>query len=293
MPGDNVPGNRVPVVVMEHVYAALGGEVVLHDLSLRIEQGEQIALLGPNGCGKSTLLKVLTCELYPLIAPPSTPWSVPLKQDRSAGTPTLPRPETRIVLLGRARWDVTELRRRMGVVSAELPGKAMLATSGLDAILTGFFSSSTLWPNLVVTPAMRLRAEQILEQVGAVALRGRAVGAMSAGQQRRIMIGRALAGTTGEVQVLLLDEPSNALDLAAQADLRAMLRALAQAGTAIVLITHQVADILPDMRRVVKMKEGRIVADGAKEELLTAERLRELFGREIWLAERDGVLFAW
>ncbi len=251
-----------PIAVMEHVYAARGNEVVLHDLSLRIEQGEQIALLGPNGCGKSTLLKVLTCELYPL-----------------------PRPETRIALLGRERWDVTELRRRIGVVSAELPGKAMLGTSGFDAIVTGFFSSSTLWPHLVVTAAMRARAEQILEQVGAVTLRDRPVGAMSAGQQRRIMIGRAIAGTMGEVQVLLLDEPSNALDLAAQADLRAMLRELVRAGTAIVLVTHQVSDVLPEMRRVVMMKEGRIVADGEKEELLTSERLSGLFGRRVMVEE--------
>ena len=261
--------STTPIVDLQHVFAARGEEVVLHDVGLRIEQGEQLALLGPNGCGKSTLLKVLTCELYPL-----------------------PRPETSVRLFGRERGDVTELRRRMGVVSAELPGAPMLTTTGLDAILTGFFSSSTLWPHLHVTAAMRERAEEILDLVKAWALRDKYVGAMSAGQQRRIIIGRALAGTTGEVQVLLLDEPSNALDLAAQYDLRETLRSLAQRGTAMLLITHQVSDILPEMRRVVMMKEGRIVADGLKEKLLTAKTLGGLFGREIRVEERDGVLFA-
>ena len=263
----------VPLVDMEHVCATRGEDVVLQDVSLRIAAGEHLVLLGPNGCGKSTLLKVMTCELYPL-----------------------PKPETRVRLFGRERWDTTELRRRLGVVSAELPGKPMLTTTGFDAVLTGFFSSSTLWPNLTMTAAMRERAEQILRLVGAEALRDRFVGAMSAGQQQRVMIGRAMAGATGDglgaVEMLLLDEPSNALDLAAQYDLRAMLREVAQAGTAILLVTHQVSDVLPEMGRVLMMQQGRIVADGATVELLTSERMTELFRRPVEVGEREGVWFA-
>jgi iron complex transport system ATP-binding protein len=255
------------IVELEHVYVARGRNVVLQDVSLRMEAGEHLAILGPNGCGKSTLLKTMTCECYPLV-----------------------KPETKVEILGRERWDLTELKRRMGVVSAELPGKPMLSTNGFDAILTGFFSSSTLWPNLTVTPAMRERAEEVLVLVGAEALREKSVGEMSAGQQRRVMIGRALAGG-GEM--LLLDEPSNALDLGAQHDLRVMLRDLAQRGVAIVLITHYIGDILPEMGRIVMMREGRIVADGSKGELLTAERLSGLFGREIEVSERGGWWSAW
>jgi iron complex transport system ATP-binding protein len=202
----------------------------------------------------------------------------------------LAKPETRVRILDRERWDLTELKRRMGVVSAELPGRQTLTTTGIDAILTGFFSSSTLWPNLTVTAAMRERAEEVMVLVGASGLREKPVGQMSAGQQRRVMIGRALAGG-GEM--LLLDEPSNALDMGAQHDLREMLRGLAKRGTAIVLITHQIADILPEMERVVMMREGRIAADGAKAELLTESKLSELFGREIALVERSGYFNAW
>lgn len=265
--------NGLPLVDLEHVSAVRGEEIVLHDVCLRIEAGEHLVLLGPNGCGKSTLLKVMTCELYPL-----------------------PRRGTWVRMFGRERWDTTELRRRMGVVSAELPGKPMLTTTGFDAVLTGFFSSSTLWPNLTVTPAMRERAEKILRLIGAEALRNKPVGAMSAGQQRRVMIGRAMAGATGDglgaVEMLLLDEPSNALDLAAQHDLRAMLRDVAQAGTAIVLVTHQVSDILPEMKRVLMMREGRIVADGTADETLTSARMSALFGRVVEIEQRRGVYFA-
>ena len=261
-----------PLIELKHVHVARGDSVVLHDVSLRIEGGESLAILGPNGCGKSTLLKTLTCEIYPLV-----------------------RPETSVRIMGRERWDLTELKRRMGVVSAELPGRETRKTTGFEAVLTGFFSSSTLWPNLTVTPLMRERAEEIVALVGAEGLRDKVVGEMSAGQQRRLMIGRALAGASvhGEVKMLLLDEPSNALDLGAQYDLREMLRGLAKQGIAIVLITHHVEDILPEMQRIVMLREGWIVADGAKSELLTEARLSELFGREIALTERGGWWSAW
>ncbi|MDQ2834807.1 MAG: ATP-binding cassette domain-containing protein [Acidobacteriota bacterium] len=261
---------------LAHVNVARGDNVVLHDINLSVNTGEHIAILGPNGCGKSTLIKTITCECYPLV-----------------------EPETRVSIFGRARWDLTELKKRLGVVSAELPGKATLHTTGRDAVLSGFFSSSTLWPNLTVTGEMRERAEEVLELVDAIALAEKPVAEMSAGQQRRVMIGRALVGSAaaaeedGSRQMLLLDEPSNALDLAAQADLRELLRRLARQGTGILLITHHIADIPPEIDRILMMREGRIAADGPKAELLTAERLGELFGTEISLVERDGFYHAW
>jgi iron complex transport system ATP-binding protein len=269
-----------PFLELEEVNVARGGRVVLHGINLRVEAGEQIAVLGPNGCGKSTLIKTMTCECYPLA-----------------------QEGTRVSIFGRERWDLTELKRRLGVVSDELPGRPTLRTTGRDAVLTGFFSSSTLWPNLTVTDAMRARAEEVLELVGAAGIADKLVGEMSAGEQRRVMIGRALVGSgasgaegfvgTNENQMLLLDEPSNALDIAAQQGLRGMLRRLAQQGTGILMITHQIADILPEIGRVILMRAGRIVADGAKEKLLTAPVLSELFGVEVRVMQRDGFYHAW
>ena len=184
------------ILDLQHVSVARGDATVLHEVSLRLAAGEHLAILGPNGCGKSTLLKTLTCELYPLAV------------NADGG-----RPVCRI--FGRERWDVTQLRQRLGVVAAELPGKATLTTSSFEAILTGFFASSTLWPNLVVTESMRERAEELLVVVGAGGFRDRLVGELSAGQQRRVMIARALAGSraaagtgTESPEMLLLDEPS-------------------------------------------------------------------------------------
>jgi iron complex transport system ATP-binding protein len=263
-----------PFLHLAHVNVARGDNVVLHDINLTVNTGEHIAILGPNGCGKSTLIKTITCECYPVV-----------------------EPDTKVSIFGRERWDLTELKKRLGVVSPELPGRPTLHTTGLDAVLTGFFSSSTLWPNLTVTPEMRALADEVLHQVDAVDLADKLVGQMSAGEQRRIMIGRALVGsssaTGGATQMLLLDEPSNALDLAAQADLLNLLRKLAQEGTGILLITHHIADILPEIDRILLMKEGRIVADGPKARLLTAENLSSLFETEVRMMERDGFFHAW
>ncbi len=256
-----------PFLELEHVTVVRGDRPVLHDINLRVEPGEQIALLGPNGCGKSTLLKTITCELYPLA-----------------------HPDTRVSIFGRDRWDLTELKKRLGIVQNEIPGRPMLKITGRDAVLTGFFSSSTLWPNLDITPEMQARADHVLEQIAATALRDKLFGEMSAGQQRRILIGRALIASA---DCLLLDEPSNALDLAAQRGLRELLISLAAHGTTILHITHHIADIIPAMQRVVLMRAGRIVADGSRSDLLTAAALSQLFETEVHLHERDGSYHAY
>ena len=129
-----------------------------------------------------------------------------------------------------------------------------------------------------------------MAQIDALKLRGKLFGEMSAGQQRRVLIGRALVASSG---CLLLDEPSNALDLSAQRDLRVLLTNLASQGTTILHITHHISDIIPAMRRVVMMRDGRIVADGSRETLLTESSLSELFEVPVRLVEHDGFYHAW
>jgi iron complex transport system ATP-binding protein len=257
---------------MRSVDIARGQKVVLQDVNLTIATGEHIAILGPNGCGKSTLIKAMTCECYPIV-----------------------RSGMEMKVYGRDRWEVQELRKHLGVVATELPGERTSVTRGLDAVVSGFFSSSTLWPNLEVTEPMRASAIEALNLLGAAYLRDRFVGEMSAGEKRRVMIARALVHRP---EVLLLDEPSNALDLAAQRELREILRAVAvgsehRSGTGIVMVTHHLADILPEIDRVVMMKDGRIFADGPKTELLQAEKLEDLFGVELELTERHGYWHSW
>ncbi len=273
---------------IRNVYVALGDRVVLQDLNLSIRAGEHVAILGPNGCGKSTLIRTMNCELYPLIPP-----SGDLSQ------PTQPAPH--ISIFGRNRWDLTELRKRFGIVSDSLAGavsnrapdsagSTAAKTTGRDAVLAGFFSASTLWPNLHVTDEMRERADEALARIHATKLAGQRIGEMSAGEKRRIQIARALVHRPRQ---LLLDEPSNALDLAAQRNLRESMRTLMRDGVGLILVTHHLADIPPEIDRVLLMKQGRIIADGPRAELLTGPVLSELFQTEVRIGMDDVWLHSW
>jgi len=163
-------------------------------------------------------------------------------------------------------------------------------TKGLDAVIAGFFSASTLWPNLHVTDEMRERAAEALERIEASHLSGQMVGEMSAGEKRRILIARALVRRPRQ---LLLDEPSNALDLAAQRELRETMRRLANEGTGLVLVTHHLGDIFPEIERIILMRDGRILADGPRAELLTEERLSELFRAPVRIGRDEEWLHSW
>ena len=268
---------------MRNVNVALGDRTVLHDINLTIQTGEHVAILGANGCGKSTLIRTMTCELYPLIPPTGS------------------RPQ--ISIFGRPRWDLTQLRQHFGVVSDNLPGLQSISsrapdsagsrtaqTTGRNAVIAGFFSASTLWPNLVVTEAMRQRATEALERIAASHLADQPIGEMSAGEKRRILIARALVHRPRQ---LLLDEPSNALDLAAQRSLRESMRQLIAQKVGLVLVTHHLGDIPPEIERVILMQQGRIVADGPRKELLTAPVLSELLGTEVRIGQQDGWLHSW
>jgi iron complex transport system ATP-binding protein len=257
---------------LAHVNVARGDRIVLHDVNLSMRAGEHVAILGPNGCGKSTLIFTITCQIYPMV---------------------LPGMQVRI--FGRERWDLTQLRKHFGIVAAglmgtELPGERTAVTTGLDAVIAGFFSASTLWPNLHVTEEMRESAVEALERIEAGRLANQLVGEMSAGEKRRILIARALVHRPRQ---LLLDEPSNALDLAAQRELRDTLRRLAQEGTGLVLVTHHLGDILPEIERVILMRDGRIVGDGPRVELLTAPKLSELFNTPVRIGRDEEWLHSW
>jgi iron complex transport system ATP-binding protein len=260
MPESAAAASQINFLELENVNVARGERIVLHDVNLTIKAGEHVAILGPNGCGKSTLILTINCQIYPLV-----------------------QPGMKVRIFGRDRWDLTELRKHFGVVGAtpsnsDLPGERTASTTGLDAVIAGFFSASTLWPNLHVTDEMRNRAAEALERIDATRLSKQLVGEMSAGEKRRILIARALVHRPHQ---LLLDEPSNALDLAAQRELRETMRRLAQEGTGLVLVTHHLGDILPEIDRIILMKQGGILADGPREELLNEAHLSDLFNAPI------------
>jgi iron complex transport system ATP-binding protein len=252
---------------IENVSLMRGDRLVMQDFSLRLRRGEHTAILGPNGSGKSTLIKLLTRELYPLY-----------------------KPETKLCILGEERWHVDHLRALLGIVTNDLMTMCTGWDNGLDVVLSGYFSSVCIEPYHDVTPAMREKARSILEQLDISHLAERRVEEMSSGEAKRVLIGRAMVH---DPQVLVFDEPSNSLDPAAIYDLRDAMRNLAGAGLTLVLVTHHLPDLIPEIERVILMRKCQVFRDGPKSEVLKAEVLSELFGRPLEMMERDGHYNLW
>ena len=250
---------------LEHVTVLRGTREqlpALDDISLQIASGEHVCILGPNGCGKSTLIKTITRECYPLA-----------------------REGSSISILGRERWNIFELRSLLGIVSPDLLTSCTTDATGRDVVLSGFFSSTRIFPHHHPDPGHLARASETLARLGLAHLADRSVAEMSSGEAKRTLIARALVH---DPQTLLFDEPSNALDIAAQLQLRDTMRELAKSGIGILLVTHHVSEIIPEMERVVLLCEGRILADGPKSSVLTENHLSNLFGVPVRLSRQDG-----
>ena len=256
-----------PLLELRNIRVMRGQTPALDDFSLSIGANEHVAILGPNGCGKSTLIKTITRECYPIA-----------------------REDSAIKILGEESWDVFSLRARLGIVSNDLMASCTSAANGRDVVLSGFFSSISIFSNHTVDPGHRQLADAALAQLGISHLAERPVSEMSSGEARRVLIARALVHNP---RALLFDEPCNSLDLGAQHTVRQAMRTLANSGLGIILVTHELPDIVPEIQRVVLMSRGRIVADGPKDEMLQVERLSQLFGVKLDLARRDGYYHLW
>ena len=220
-----------PLLELENVTVMRGERAALQNISLRIETGEHVCILGPNGCGKSTLIKTITRECYPLAL------------ENSA-----------MRILGRERWDIFELRTYLGIVSPDLLASCTTDSTGRDVVLSGFFSSTRIFPHHHPEAEHLARADATLDRLGISHLADRPLLQMSSGEAKRTLIARALVHQPG---TLLFDEPSNALDISAQLQLRETLRELARSGLAILLVTHHVSEIIPEIDRVILLRDGR------------------------------------
>jgi iron complex transport system ATP-binding protein len=251
-----------PLLALHRVTVMRGDRAALSGVTLRIDAGEHVCILGPNGCGKSTLIKTITRECYPLA-----------------------NQESSISILGRERWNLFELRSLLGIVSPDMLALCTNGATGRDVVLSGFFSSTRIFPHHAPDAELRMKADAALERMGVAHLAKRPLAEMSSGEAKRTLIARALVH---HPRTLLLDEPSNTLDIGAQMQLRETMRELAQSGLGILLVTHHVSEIIPEIARVVFLRDGQVVGDGPAEELLTATRLTGLFGAPVQIVRRDG-----
>jgi iron complex transport system ATP-binding protein len=239
----------------------MADETCILDLpALTIGAGESTAILGANGSGKSTLVKLIARQLYPA-------WGADVR------------------IFGQDSWNVFELRKLLGIISTtmQLDFDAEPPLETLDCVVSGFFASRGLWAHQHYTQEMVDASLAALEEVGATHLIGRSMASLSTGEARRVLIARALAHRP---RALLLDEPCAGLDPAARHHFLAMLRDVARGGTTLILITHHIEEILPEIDRIVMLQGGRLLHDGAKADLLTGEALTGLFGLPMTVVQR-------
>jgi iron complex transport system ATP-binding protein len=253
----------VPLIEFQNVTVQRGPQVVLDGVSLTIPQGQHLAILGPNGSGKSTLIKLISRDLYPRLK--DEPWS--------------------LRIMGRDRWNLFDLRNHLGIVSNDWVEMCTRDYSGYEIVLSGFFGSVGIWPNHEVTAGMERETREVMDLLEIAHLAERNTNEMSSGEARRILIARALVHRP---QALVLDEPTTSLDLRATRELRDVLRKLASGGISLIMVTHHLPDIIPEIARIALIREGRVYREGPKREVLDAAVLTTLFGIPVELLERGG-----
>jgi iron complex transport system ATP-binding protein len=261
--------DAVPLIEIRNATIYRGDTRVYDCLDLTIGQHEQVAILGPNGAGKTTLLKVINREIYPVITANSS-----------------------VRILGSDTWNVWELRSQIGIVSHDIQASYRDTTTGLNVVLSGFLSSVGIdgWLAGQITDEQRSKARKIMGDLGVESLAGTPLRKMSTGQQRRCLLARALVH---EPNALILDEPTAGLDLTASFDYLARVRRLVLQGKSIVLVTHMLNEIPPEISRVVLLRGGAVVADGPKTRVLTTENLQKTYGTRVRLARVDGYYLAY
>jgi iron complex transport system ATP-binding protein len=259
---DPTPGAGQPYCELQAVEAWLGPRPVFEALTLCLRRGEHTAVLGPNGAGKSALIKLISRELYPVVKPGSF-----------------------LRLFGRTTVNLWELRQRIGLVSTALQSGYVSRVPGADVVLSGFFGSVGIGRSQVATAAQRRRVAELMEELQLMELASRPFAELSDGQKRRLLLARALVH---DPDVLVLDEPTNGLDLRARHQLLTNLRQLCRQGTTLLLVTHQLEAILPEVQRVVLLKRGRLVGDGPADALLASEPLSALFDVPLQVVSAGG-----
>jgi iron complex transport system ATP-binding protein len=268
-----MPRNPEPVLELHHATVVRGHARVLDDLTLTVRHGEHVAIIGPNGAGKSSLIRLLTREDYPLATADAEP---PLR------------------LFGRVRWDLAELRRKMGIVSTDIHehftgGPWVAQVPAIEVVLSGFFASRGVFNHHQVTEDMRAAAREALGRVGALHLAPARLDRLSTGEVRRVLIARALVRTP---ELLVLDEPTTGLDIVARHQFMERVRQIARDTTTILLVTQHVDEIFPEIGRVIVLKAGRIIDDGPTARVLRAPSLAEAFGGPVRVTCEDGYYYA-
>jgi iron complex transport system ATP-binding protein len=256
-----------PIIELHRVTISKGDSKILKNIMLEIGEGERLVILGPNGSGKSSLIKTFTGE-----------YRHDTTDERSY-----------VRIFGSEFWDVHDVRKAFGLVSTDIQMDFRRDIDGLEAVLSGFFGSVGTNRSQKVGREMVRRAKDALASVGSERMTHKAMAVMSMGEARRVIMARALVS---EPEALILDEPMNGLDLTGKHLVRESMRRLVDQGKSLILVTQDPSDIIPEIDRVIMVKNGKIFLD---DEIgsLNEKNLSDLFDVPVRLCHHGDRLWAW
>ncbi len=251
-----------PVLEFADVTVMRGQTTLLDSVSWTVEEDERWVILGPNGAGKTTLLQVAAAHIHP-----------------SSGVAGI---------LGEVLGtiDVFDLRPRIGLTSVALADKIPRHERVRDVVVSASYSVIGRWRERY-DELDHERATQLLTEVGVSHLADRTFGTLSEGERKRVQIARALMT---DPELLLLDEPAAGLDLGGREDLVSTLSVLAmdEMSPATVLVSHHVEEIPPGFTHAMLLRQGRVVAAGPLEYVMTEEIISATFGMPLQMSHEDG-----
>ena len=250
------------IIDLQNITVFQGRNKVLNNFSLTIDESQSTVILGPNGSGKTTLLKLLNRELY-------------IVED----------PKSSLKIFEKDKWNVDDLRSNLGVVSQHIQHGYSKSAIGLYVVLSGFYSSDGIWQHQKFEDEKLNRAKEVMDLLSISDLQDRAFSSMSTGEQRKFLLARSLVN---DPAVLVFDEPTSGLDMSTCFQYLEIIRELISMGKKVVLVTHHVHEIPPEVTRVILLKEGEIIDDGNKDEILTNTNLTNLFDWPIKVIKKNG-----
>ena len=250
------------IIDFQNVTVFQGRNKVLDDFSLTIDESQSTVILGPNGSGKTTLLKLLNRELY-------------IVEEKNSS----------LKIFEKDRWNVDELRSNLGVVSQHLQYGYSSSAIGLYVVLSGFYSSDGIWQHQEFDESKLDRAKEVMDLLSITHLKDREFSTMSTGEQRKFLLARSLVN---DPAVLVFDEPTSGLDMSTCFQYLEIIRELISMGKKVILVTHHIHEIPPEVTRVILLKEGRVIEDGDKDQILTNNNLTNLFDWPIRVIKENG-----
>ena len=251
------------IIEFENIDVGYDEKVVLKNINLKIKSGEHFAILGANGSGKSTLMKLIQSQIHPR-------HTKKFKKE----------------IFGKSIYSIFDLKKELGVITNDLHNyfeKEAGYLTGFEVVLSGFYSSIGVFTHQDFTKEQIQKAIEVMNFLEIIDLKNKKVSSMSTGQLRKCIVARALIH---DPKAFVLDEPTVGLDIKAQINFIKLLQKISLKST-IILVTHHLEEIFPEIKNVALIYNNTIFKIGKKEDILNSENLSTIFDIKIEVKQKN------